>query len=133
MQLLSGTEPVREMLEALVRLAEILVTAAQEWVKTLAHAAHVDKPTEVEGHTGASSQDDMDDFLTAVDRVGSLEHEADDAERALTSVAIQHAHDFRQLHLYAEMGRSLEAGADALKRASLLAREHILEGVLGGY
>jgi hypothetical protein len=68
-----------------------------------------------------------------VDRVGNLEHEADDAERALTSVAVQHARDFRQLHLYAEMGRSLEAGADALKRASLMAREHVLGRVLVGY
>ena len=132
MQLLSGTEPAREMLEDLARLADILVTAAQEWVKTLAHAAHLDKPSPIKSRAGSSSQDDIDDFLTAVDRVGSLEHEADDAERALTSVAVQHARDFRQLHLYAELGRSLEAGADALKRASLLAREHVLGGVLGG-
>ena len=132
MQLLSGTEPAREMLEALALLADILVMAAQEWVKTLAHAAHVNKPSWVEGRARTGSQDDVDDFLTAVDRVASLEHEADDAERALTSVAVQHARDFRQLHLYAEMGRSLEAGADALKRASLLAREHVLGHVLGG-
>jgi uncharacterized protein Yka (UPF0111/DUF47 family) len=132
MQLLSGTEPPREMLDDLALLADILVTATQEWVKTLAHAAHMDKPAAVENRSGTSSQDDIDDFLTAVDRVGSLEHEADDAERALTSVAVKHARDFRQLHLYAEIGRSLEEGADALKRASLVAREHVLGRVLGG-
>ncbi len=131
-QLLGGTEFAREALEALARLAEVLVTAAQEWVKTLAHAAHVAKPSWSESRAGTSLHDDMDDFLTAVDRLGRLEHEADDAERALTSVAVQHAHDFRQLHLYAEMGRSLEEGADALKRAGLLVREHVLGRVLGG-
>ena len=131
-QLLGGTEPAREVLDALARLAEVLVTAAQEWVKTLAHAAHVAKPSWSESRAGTSFHDDMDDFLTAVDRLGRLEHEADDAERALTSVAVQHARDFRQLHLYAEIGRSLEEGADALKRAGLLVREHVLGRVLGG-
>ena len=132
LQLLAKTEPAREALEALAELADILATAAQEWVKTLAHAAHVDRSPRGDGGDGIGLQDDVDDFLTAVDCVGTLEHEADDAERALTSAAIQHAQDFRQLHLYAEIGRSLEAAADALKHASLLAREHVLGSVLGG-
>jgi uncharacterized protein Yka (UPF0111/DUF47 family) len=132
MQLLAKTEPTREALAAVAALADTLVAAAQEWVKTLAHAVHVDRPRWEVGHNRSSSQDDVDDFLTTIDRLATLEHQADDAERALTSVAIQHARDFRQLHLYAEIGRSLEAGADALKRASLLARDHVLGSVLGG-
>ena len=97
-------------------------------MKTLAHATHVD-------HAPGSSpgkQEDVDDFLTAIDRVAALEHEADDAERALTYAAVQDAQDFRHLHLYAEMGSGLEEAADALKRASLFARDHVLGRVLGG-
>ena len=59
-------------------------------------------------------------------RVAALEHEADDAERALTYAAVQDTQDFRQLHLYAEMGSGLEEAADALKRASLFAPEGAL-------
>jgi len=71
-----------------------------------------------------------DDFLVAVARVSELEHRADDAERALTYATVQHATDFRQLHLYAEIGHGLEEAADALKRASLITREYVLGNLL---
>ncbi|MBO0738531.1 MAG: DUF47 family protein, partial [Alphaproteobacteria bacterium] len=132
MRLLAKTEPTREPLEAVAALTDTLLAAAQEWVKTLTHAVHVDRPRWELGRSQSGSLDDVDDFLTTIDRLGGLEHQADDAERGLISAAVQHARDFRQLHLYAEIGRSLEAGADALKRASLLARDHILGSVLGG-
>ncbi len=128
LELLAGSNPSGAPIEALTVLADLLLEAAQEWVKTLAHATHVD-------HAPGSSpgkQEDVDDFLTAIDRVAALEHEADDAERALTYAAVQDAQDFRQLHLYAEMGSGLEEAADALKRASLFARDHVLGRVLGG-
>jgi hypothetical protein len=70
------------------------------------------------------------DFLTAIDGVFSLEHQADDAERALTHAAVKGASDFRQLHLYAEMGRNLEQAADALNRAGLMTRDYLLGTVL---
>ena len=132
LQLLAKAKPAREALEGLSALADILAATAQEWVKTLAHAAHVDRSPRDERLVGIGLQDDLDDFLTSVDRIGMLEHEADDAERALTSATIQHAQDFRQLHLHAEVGRSLEAAADALKRASMLVREHVLGSSLRG-
>ena len=131
MQLLAKTDPADEALQALAVLADVLVAVTQEWVKAVAHAAHVEWSPRDGSHDGSGLQDDVDDFLTAIERVAALEHEADDDERALTSVAVQQAQDFRQLHLYAEIGRSLEEGADALKRASLLAREHVLGRVLG--
>jgi uncharacterized protein Yka (UPF0111/DUF47 family) len=100
-------------LEALRSLAEVVLEATQEWVKAT--------------HLGASNeQDDADAFLTAIDRVGALEHRADDAERELTRAAIGHATDFRQLHLYSTMGAALEEAADALKYASLLLRDRVL-------
>lgn len=49
---------------------------------------------------------------------------------ALTYATVQHATDFRQLHLYAEIGRGLEEAADALKRASLITREYVLGNLL---
>ena len=87
------------MLEALGALADLLVEAAQEWIKALSHAAHVDKPS------GMGAQEDVRDFLTAIDALLALEHRADDAERALTYAAVQKARDFRQLHIYSNMAQ----------------------------
>ena len=75
---------------------------------------------------------ETEDFLEAVDRVSALEHQADDAERALAASAIQHAKDFRQLHLFTAIGGKFEAAADALKHVSLLLRDHVLEDVIDG-
>jgi hypothetical protein len=88
------------------------------------------------GHAGeiglAAGSFETDDFLKAIDRLSALEHQADNAERDLTASAIQHAQDFRQLHLFAAIGGKLEAAADALKHASLVLRDHVLEDVIDG-
>jgi hypothetical protein len=75
---------------------------------------------------------ETEDFLTAIDRISGLEHQADDAERALAASAVQHAKDFRQLHLFTAIGAKFEAAADALKHVSLLLRDHVLETVIDG-
>ena len=120
--LLAAAKPNGPALPPLRALAGLLDEAAREWVKALAHAAHVKEP-------GAA--EDTDDFLTAIDRIAMLEHQADDAERTLTAAAVQHAADFRQLHLYAALGSKLEAAADALKHASLILRDHVMAELLG--
>jgi uncharacterized protein Yka (UPF0111/DUF47 family) len=110
-------------LEALQILAELLADASQEWIKALGHATQIDR---------AASRAEMEDFLTAIDRIAAIEHEADDAERALTATAVKHAPDFRQLHLFAAIGDKLEAAADALKDASLILHDHVLGDVIDG-
>ena len=110
-------------LEALQTLADLLAEASQEWIKALGHATQIGR---------AASDAETDDFLTAIDRIAALEHQADDAERALTATAVQHARDFRQLHLFTAIGGKLEAAADALKHASLILRDHVLEDVIDG-
>jgi uncharacterized protein Yka (UPF0111/DUF47 family) len=110
-------------LEALQILADILVEAAQEWIKALGHATLIGR---------AASGVETEDFLTAIDRIAALEHEADDAQRALTASAVRHASDFRQLHLFTAIGDRLENASDALKRASLILHEHMLEDVING-
>ena len=118
----AGPTMTASTMVALGELADLLVETAQEWIKALAHAGFVDR----QAHEAA------DDFLVAIDRVAALEHMADDAERALRDEAVRHAQDFRQLHLYSEIGRSLETAADALKRSSLIVRDYVLGAVLGG-
>jgi uncharacterized protein Yka (UPF0111/DUF47 family) len=120
--LLKASKPRGEALDAVGALAGLLVEASQEWIKALGHAVHVKR---------AARQEDADDFLQAVDRLLALEHQADDAERALTYAVVQKARNFRQLHLYSEIGGSLESAADALKSAGLIARDHLFANVLG--
>ncbi len=110
-------------LDALQTLADLLAEASQEWIKALGHATQIGR---------AAGRAESEDFLTAIDRVSALEHSADDAERALTVAAVQHAEDFRQLHLFTALGARFEAAADALKHASLLLRDHVLEDVIDG-
>jgi uncharacterized protein Yka (UPF0111/DUF47 family) len=110
-------------LEALQTLADLLAEASQEWIKALGHATQIGR---------AAGRAETEDFLTAIDRVSALEHGADDAERALTVSAVEHAENFRQLHLFTAIGDRFEAAADALKHASLMLRDHVLEDVIDG-
>jgi len=110
-------------LEPLQGLADLLVDASQEWIKALGHASQIGR---------LASTLEAEDFLTAIDRVTAIEHEADDVQRTVASSAIEHAADFRQLHLFTAIAGKLEAAADALKHACLILREHILEDVIDG-
>jgi uncharacterized protein Yka (UPF0111/DUF47 family) len=125
LELLAGSGAGGRPLDRLGTLADLLVEGAQEWIKVLGHAGAV--AADGSGRAGAAHED-ADDFLVAVDRVQALEHAADDAERGLRYEAVQHAQDFRQLHLYSEVGRALEEAADALKHASLIIRDVVLGG-----
>lgn len=110
-------------LEVLRNLADLLVEGSQEWIKALGNAMQIHK---------AGNQGEAEDFLTAIDRIAVLEHQADDVERTLGAAAIQHAQNFRQLHLFTALGGKLEAAADALKHASLILRDHVLGDVING-
>jgi uncharacterized protein Yka (UPF0111/DUF47 family) len=110
-------------LDALQTLANLLAEASQEWIKALGHATQA----------GAAADSlETEDFVASIDRLSALEHQADDAERDVAATAIKHADDFRQLHLFTAIGSKLESAADALKRASLILREHVLENVTDG-
>ena len=104
-------------------LADLLVEASQEWIKAVGHATQIGL---------AVMSFETEDFLTSIDRLGDLERQADIAERALAATAVQHAQNFRQLHLFTAIGDRLEAAADALKRVSLILREHVLADVIHG-
>lgn len=119
--LFPAAKGARAELDPLRKLADILVAAAQEWIKALTHAVHV------EPH---GAREDADDFLIAIDRIASLEHDADEAQRQVTIAALREAADFRQLHLITAIGDALERSSDALKHGSLLLRDHVLADVL---
>jgi uncharacterized protein Yka (UPF0111/DUF47 family) len=110
-------------LEALRSLTDLLSEASQEWIKAVGHAIQIGL---------ASSALETQDFLAAIDHLGKLERQADDAERALTATALEHARDFRELYLFTTIGAKLEDASDALRHASLILRAYMLEDVIDG-
>ena len=112
----SGGELCRQ-LETLTRL---VLAAAQEYVKVVATARS--------GRDGAS-REDIQDLLAGVHRIVALEHQCDDAERAAEAALLARAGNFRELHVLAETGKSLEQAADELMRVALKFRDHALSEV----
>ena len=72
----------------------------------------------------------MQQFLEAVDHVVTVEHRTDEGERALNAALVGSNIDFRQFHLINGIANHLEAAADALLRASLMLRDHVLGEVM---
>jgi uncharacterized protein Yka (UPF0111/DUF47 family) len=105
------------LLESLRNLAELTVAGARDFVKCTQAAAVVYR---------GGCREDLQDFLEAVDRAVTVEHQTDDVEREVTSLLMRHAEDFRTLHLLSEIAHRLEGAGDALSRSSLILRDHIL-------
>ena len=105
---------VRTILEPVVA---ITVTAAREHLKAVETARSV-----VDG----SSAEDQEDFLVAVDRVATLEHDADTASRLAGAALVTQAPEFRSLHVADSVSRCVEDATDALLRSALGLRDHVL-------
>jgi uncharacterized protein Yka (UPF0111/DUF47 family) len=107
--------------ESLRNLADLSVAGARDFVKCTQAAPVVYR---------GGCREDLQDFLEAVDRAVTVEHQTDDVEREVTCLLIRHAKDFRILHLLSEIAHRLEGAADALSRSSLILRDHILSEVV---
>ena len=114
-----GVEIVKRTLGALAGLA---VASAHEYLK----AVEIGRELAVE-----SLADDLEEFLVAVDAVATLEHEADTADRAARAALVTDAPDFRSLYVADSLSRGLEEATDALLRAALGLRDHVL-GLFSG-
>ncbi len=107
--------------DPLVGLAELLVETAEAYCKAVETAGQV-------RHGGA--RETMRDFLEAIDRVAVDEHRTDEQERLVTLSLIQDKADAHLLYLAGGMAGHLEEAADALARAALTLRDHVLGDVM---
>ncbi|MEQ8789616.1 MAG: hypothetical protein RIC55_25195 [Pirellulaceae bacterium] len=110
-----------ESREVLQDLANQLVHTAQEYLKAVENARHIDR---------ASPREEIADFLEAVDHTMSLEHQTDDVHRRAKASILRFSGDFKQLHLFTEIADNLEAAADAMMRAALMLRDYVLGEVI---
>ncbi len=103
--------------DALVTLAGIAVNAAEEYVKCLEIARDVRRN---------GTREDVQEFLVAVDRVITMEHESDDAERGATAAALTDAGSFQALHLSSEIAHAIEASVDVIGRCALMVKDAVM-------
>jgi uncharacterized protein Yka (UPF0111/DUF47 family) len=112
-----GERAADDLRAALPELASCVVQGALEYRKALENARYL---------KGAGSRREFEDFLEAVDQVMAAEHRADDANRRVRTALLTQASDFRQLQVFGELARSLEASADGLMHAALVLRANLI-------
>jgi len=74
---------------------------------------------------------ETDDALAATDRLADLEHAADNAERAVTTVVLQGDGDVRTALPVLELARALERATDRLSAMGHLLHHHVMAGLSG--
>jgi uncharacterized protein Yka (UPF0111/DUF47 family) len=105
----------------LVDLATLVLDGAHALVSCLETAVHVQR---------GGAREDLHDLLEAVDRIVTVEHDTDAAERQVTLTLIAGGADHRQLHLLSLLGQRLEKSADAMARCALLLRDRVMEAAV---
>ena len=101
----------------LAALAARVVAGSQELVKAL---------EAVRGLGPSPTRDDMRDFLEAIHRVESVEHETDELKRRVAAELASDERTARQIHLAAESASQLELAADHLQHVAWTLRDHVL-------
>ncbi len=102
-------------------LAGLVLQGAQEYLKAVENARRL--------HRG-SPREQVADFLEAVDRMLTVEHQTDEAHRRAQALILGFQGDYKQWHLVNGIGDKLEEVADALLRSALVLRDYILGEVL---
>jgi len=113
----SKVEVPQELFEPLLRLAELSNECAMEHLKVIENAKTV----------RYGSQTDMEDFLQSVDRVTTLEHEADDSLRIITAALLKNTKNFKQLYLLSSIANKIEDATDSFIKAALILKDYALE------
>ncbi len=79
-----------------------------------------------------ATREEMDAFLQAAHEVVSLEHQTDDAQRAVHAAVVASAPAASDLFVLVEVTRALEQAADALMHTALLLRDQVLGRAVRG-
>ena len=116
-----GGEVKAQIPAPLVELAELVLDGAKSYQRAVEAAPLV--------HRGAG-RDPVQNFLEAADRLVTVEHQTDARERDVTVALMGSAIDCRHLYLVGEIAHHLEEAADALLRAGLTLRDHVLGEVM---
>jgi uncharacterized protein Yka (UPF0111/DUF47 family) len=115
--LMPASGPCGEADARLHSLGELLVHGTQEYVKLVETARFVRR---------GGAREDVHDFLAAVHRIQQIEHQTDEAQRAVKVALMAATDDARALFVRSAVARNLERAADGLMHCGLQIRDHVL-------
>jgi len=121
LDLLALVETERAALGSIQQLSDLALGAAQEFVKCIVCAASI---------TQSDVRDDLDDFLQSLEKLVTIEHQADDRIRLLRRTLITGAIDHRALYLLHQLSLALETATDAYAHAGQALRRYLMEEVI---
>lgn len=102
-------------------LAECALAGAQEVVKLVECAASI---------TRTDVRDDLDEFMSVLERLVDIEHQADDALRVFRRGLIEQFADQKHFLVAYELAKTLETATDGQAHAAQALREYIIEEVI---
>ena len=121
MPLLAAVNTPAPLYEPLIELAGIVQEGTRALVSCIETAQHVQR---------GGAREDLHDFLEAIDRIATVEHETDRAEREVMLTLVERNAEHRQLHLLSLLAKRLEKSADSMSRCALILRERVLAQVM---
>jgi uncharacterized protein Yka (UPF0111/DUF47 family) len=119
--LIENGSPNAPIQRNLTNLAEIALTGSQEFIKVIIAAQYI--------YLGGGRME-MKTFLESVDRVISLEQEADEELRECQKTILRESANHRDMWLYSEIARSIERSTNAQRKSSHLMRDIIMEKII---
>lgn len=122
LSLLPAPPPGGAMLDALGTLAGLAVSGVQEFLKALETARSVRR---------GAPREELQDFLEAIHHIMAVARHSDDAHRNFKRALIGSAEEgFPTRYAVGECARNLHAAADAVLRAALQLRDHVVANVM---
>ncbi|MGB9168832.1 MAG: hypothetical protein WCB31_07895 [Nitrososphaeraceae archaeon] len=116
--LVSKQEIIGDFYEPLLDLAELAAHSSMEYLKAIENAKIVDK---------WSSHEEIDDFLQTIDKIITIEHQADDVIRQVKAAIMSDSNNFKQLHVLSEISKNIEEVTDSLMKSVVILRDYIME------
>ncbi len=116
--LVSKEEIIGDFYEPLLDLAELAVHSSMEYLKAIENVKIIDK---------WSTREEIDDFLETIDKIITLEHQADDVTRKVNAAIMNESNNFKQLHILSEISKNIEEGTDSLTKSAVILRDYANE------
>ncbi|MDD1718978.1 MAG: hypothetical protein LUQ25_02860 [Methanoregulaceae archaeon] len=102
----------------LIQMADLALQASERYLKALIATQFIYK---------GYSRDEMQDFLSAVDRVVSLERECDEALRKAEKTILVSSTDYKELWVSFQLAQFIEESTNSLMRTVYIMRDTIFE------
>lgn len=102
----------------LIQLAELALQASESYLKALIASQYIYK---------GYRRDEMQDFLSAIDRVVSLERDCDEALRRAEKTILISSTDYKELQVSFQLAQFIEESTNSLMRAVYFMRDTFFE------